>query len=60
MDKLIQYIKTLLTEEELEMDCGSYFITSHTALQRRKTSENLLLKDEIETMKTKIKSNLNI
>jgi inositol hexakisphosphate/diphosphoinositol-pentakisphosphate kinase len=39
MDKLISYIKTLLTQEEIERDSNNYFIRSHAILQKRKTSD---------------------
>jgi len=40
MDKLIQYIKTLLTQEEIELDSGTYLISRPVILQRRKTSDH--------------------
>lgn len=40
MDKLIQYIKTLLTQEEIELDSGTYLISRPIILQRRKTSDH--------------------
>ena len=39
MDKLIQYIKTLLTQEEIELDSGTYLISRPVILQKRKTSD---------------------
>jgi inositol hexakisphosphate/diphosphoinositol-pentakisphosphate kinase len=46
IEKLIKYIKTLLTQEELELDSGTYLIRRHSILQRRKSNhsseENLL------------------
>jgi hypothetical protein len=39
MDKLIHYIKTLLTKEEIELDSGTYLISRPDILQRRKTSD---------------------
>ena len=41
MDKLIQYIKTLLTQEEIELDSGTYLISRPVILQRRNTSDHL-------------------
>lgn len=39
MDKLIQYIKTLLTQEEIELDSGTYLISRPVILQKRRVSE---------------------
>lgn len=43
MDKLIQYIKNLLTQEEIELDSGTYLINRPVILQRRKMSETPLI-----------------
>ncbi len=40
MDKLIQYIKTLLTQEEIELDSGTYLISRPVIMQKRKLSDN--------------------
>lgn len=41
MDKLIQYIKTLLTQEELELDAGTYLIRRHAILEKRVSDSNI-------------------
>jgi inositol-hexakisphosphate/diphosphoinositol-pentakisphosphate 1-kinase len=41
MDKLIQYIKTLLTQEELELDSGTYLIRRHAILEKRVSDSNM-------------------
>ena len=58
MDKLIQYIKTLLTKEEIELDSGTYLISRPDILQRRKASDANYsdIKLKKSTSKEKIKS----
>ncbi len=40
LDKLIKYIKTLLTQEELELDSGTYLISRPVILEKRKASSD--------------------
>lgn len=53
MDKLIQYIKTLLTQEELELDTDSYLIRRHALLEKR-VSDSCVLTNITELKKEEI------
>jgi hypothetical protein len=60
MDKLITYIKTLLTQEEIERDSNNYFIRRRVDIEKRKVSDNDLkdfehLKEKKEKEKEKEK-----